>query len=572
MNDAWKIGEAVQVEANLDELAVSNSEDDCLSKDSAAMHLQQESYHPATLGGGSSTLSLTATTPSNQIEGDQLQNRTRKAMKFVEQVLDLHMKLSISSRPAEIMTNRGLVRPAAATEDLIRMAERLLATQEEFRAAGKPVTIDLGYHNTRDENVQSIRKHGLLTRSELEAKGIKYTYHGSKWGDGIYTAKEVTRFNGKYGDAGFLVARLNGTERQSRIPVALGDSDHDSITVLSDNSTILKSSYQCLPLIQFAAKIIFKHHPDMNGNKLVHDHHVQLQKIIDAFFQKGTMTPVAEAKAAPIHFFRGNRASNRAGTLELNTSIEVLRYKAPERLVCTDSVFVKESEDEMFKTLTAEDCCVICFAPLRAPVWQIRRKAARLCVCGHVFHLSCIEPALQRGGPQCPQCRKLVAKPQGKMPSGSMSIQRSEELRCQGFNHTGTIIIQYDIPRGKQKQYHPNPGIWHGHAMRTAYLPDTAEGRQLLERLKFAFLHGLTFTVGTSLTSCQSNSVMWSSIHHKTSRRGGAHGFPDPHYIANCNLELDTLHVPAAVTAEEALTDGTDEPEAAGGDRGEAEK
>ena len=77
-------------------------------------------------------------------------------------------------------------------------------------------------------------------------------------------------------------------------------------------------------------------------------------------------------------------------------------------------------------------------------------------------------------------------------------------------------------------------------------MPDNDEGRNLLKRLKYAFTHGLTFTIGTSLTTGQSNVVTWSSIHHKTNLRGGAHGFPDPSYISNANEELDALGVPAS--------------------------
>lgn len=70
----------------------------------------------------------------------------------------------------------------------------------------------------------------------------------------------------------------------------------------------------------------------------------------------------------------------------------------------------------------------------------------------------------------------------------------------------------------------------------------------LLKRLKYAFLHGLTFNVGTSLTTGLKNQCTWASIHHKTSPSGGiqAHGFPDPDYFKNCNAELDGLGVPPA--------------------------
>lgn len=72
------------------------------------------------------------------------------------------------------------------------------------------------------------------------------------------------------------------------------------------------------------------------------------------------------------------------------------------------------------------------------------------------------------------------------------------------------------------------------------------DGQELLKRLKYAFLHGLTFTVGTSITTGAKNQCTWASIHHKTSPSGGvqAHGFPDPNYFKNCNAELDGLGVP----------------------------
>jgi Deltex C-terminal domain len=70
----------------------------------------------------------------------------------------------------------------------------------------------------------------------------------------------------------------------------------------------------------------------------------------------------------------------------------------------------------------------------------------------------------------------------------------------------------------------------------------------LLKRLRFAFQHGLTFTVGVSMSSGRDNCVTWASIYHKTALSGGVqnHGFPDRSYFDNCNNQLDALRVPAA--------------------------
>jgi deltex-like protein len=110
------------------------------------------------------------------------------------------------------------------------------------------------------------------------------------------------------------------------------------------------------------------------------------------------------------------------------------------------------------------------------------------------------------------------------------------------------ISITYRVPPGTQLSYHENPGTCHEGTMRVAYLPDSADGRRLLARLKYAWTHGLTFRVGTSLTTGQHNVVTWASIHHKPSLDGGPYGFPDIGYLSNSNSneELDSLGVPAA--------------------------
>ena len=214
---------------------------------------------------------------------------------------------------------------------------------------------------------------------------------------------------------------------------------------------------------------------------------------------------------------------------------ETLCYEAPASMSpSTKGVFFKVHCST--HSILSEECA-ICLDALCH-----HGKVVRLCACGHYFHQSCIEDSLQHS-PNCPTCRKLVGEPQGRMPSGTMQISRLA-TPCAGHS-SQTIVIRYHIPNGVQKTYHTNPGQPHDAAHRTAYLPDTNEGRQLLLRLRYAFEHGLTFTVGTSLTTGRPNSVTWASIHHKTSLVGGAaHGFPDKSYLANCNRELDALHVP----------------------------
>jgi deltex-like protein len=186
---------------------------------------------------------------------------------------------------------------------------------------------------------------------------------------------------------------------------------------------------------------------------------------------------------------------------------------------------------------SSQATCTICLTEL------CNEKSAEIVTCHHAFHEACILDALNHID-KCPVCRKPISgKPQGKSPSGTMEISVVANP-CPGFVGCNTIQITYNIPSGIQKPYHESPQTRHDGTCRAAYIPNNDEGRGLLLRLKYAFRSGLTFRVGTSLTTGQKNQVTWTSIHHKTSISGGVHGFPDDVYISNCNSSLDALHVP----------------------------
>jgi len=211
-----------------------------------------------------------------------------------------------------------------------------------------------------------------------------------------------------------------------------------------------------------------------------------------------------------------------------SSASRVLRYVARQRLVSPTYAY-----DEIVNS-TEPDECSICLDELSTQI------AIKLQKCGHKFHKLCIENALSRRN-ACPICRTAVGEPQGKMPSGKMTITASTK-KCQGYS-CGSIIITYRIPGGLQRTGHTFAGT-----TRRAYLPDNERGRTLLKRLEYAFMRGLTFVVGTSLTTGQQNVITWASIHHKTNRSGGvlAHGYPDANYFSNVNEELDSLGVPPA--------------------------
>ena len=137
----------------------------------------------------------------------------------------------------------------------------------------------------------------------------------------------------------------------------------------------------------------------------------------------------------------------------------------------------------------------------------------------------------------------------GASPSGSMRVDELPELTCPGHEAAaGTLMISYRIAGGVQTedQLHPNPGQPFRPIYREAFLPAHAEGRDLLKRFQFAFSRGLTFTVGTSLTTGAEGAVKWASIPHKSTLSHHLFGYPDPHYFEAANNELDDLGVPIA--------------------------
>ena len=190
--------------------------------------------------------------------------------------------------------------------------------------------------------------------------------------------------------------------------------------------------------------------------------------------------------------------------------------------------------------------CAICLCKMEAGKDVVKINVPG---CNHIFHGECIQNAIKMK-PNCPICRTRLSEPRGTSPSGTMTIT-STSLVCAGFetDSSGTFEIKYEMHSNYQKAYHPNPGVLYLGTERTAYLPKNDKGESLLKRLKYAWKRGLTFTVGTSLTTGKANSITWSSIHHKTSPYGGVnyHGFPDAGYFINCNAELDSLGVPKAI-------------------------
>ena len=126
------------------------------------------------------------------------------------------------------------------------------------------------------------------------------------------------------------------------------------------------------------------------------------------------------------------------------------------------------------------------------------------------------------------------------MPDGVMEWKVCND-KCQGFENFKTIEIQYAFPNGTRK----GCGTKYSGTRRCAFVPASPEGIVVFKMLVEAFRRKLSFVVGTSLTTGQKNTVVWSGIHHKTSIWGGAFGYPDPTYFGRVSEELKVRDIDA---------------------------
>lgn len=463
------------------------------------------------------------------------QTRTGKAWDFTEKVMANHRRLLTYDPNAPDMNFNNF--SPVITNDMVFLAEKLFATQEAFAREGKPVHVDIGYHYTKSANIHRIRTDGLLSKAERQAANISSTSNGATYGNGIYTANNpysYYQFCG--GDQGLLVARLKGQtgdQNASEADTVIGRSGK------SDEVCVLRSSSQCVALLKFNAPMIELNSDLSAGNGMVHTYHCSLQEIVDYCFNGGSKTPVPKLlpSQAKLRGYSLPQIRQKYIVIVGQKYEGIVTYTAPDTLSysqdASKELVTVESSD------IAQEECTICQANMIG-----NGEVVALSRCSHQFHQSCIDECIKRSR-KCPNCRAPIGVPRGKMPSGSMVIEMRADLTCSGYD-AGTLVITYEIGGGVQKIYHENPGVEYKSVCRTAYLPDNQEGRDLLKRLKFAFAHGLTFTVGTSLATGRPNSVTWASIHHKTRPCPGAHGYPDLGYFINTNEELDALHVPAS--------------------------
>jgi len=181
-----------------------------------------------------------------------------------------------------------------------------------------------------------------------------------------------------------------------------------------------------------------------------------------------------------------------------------------------------------------EDCLICCVEFPTAPqYWQVLKCQHKVCnVCWNKITTSgTTMSGQQHTFTKCPFCQTCSGVEIGSCPIGNMTTYQIPGF-IPGYEQFGTIQINYNISQGKYK------------LNRTAFLPASPEGNRVCNLLAIAWNRRLTFSIGTSMTTGQQDTLVWN-VHHKTSVQGSvqSHGYPDPTYLDRVKDELKQYNI-----------------------------
>lgn len=231
---------------------------------------------------------------------------------------------------------------------IMNLAERFIERHRMFESTGKDTTVTIGYHYTRPHNLKSICKHGLMSEAERAAGNIGHRKRIGWFGDGIYTGNNPHAFVQGYGTTGLIVAVLKGKSERilyrnssmgDTMDSGVGNKNHpelgkEKLDPCFEDEIILKQSSQVLPLASFSSDMVKKslnviRPPDGLKTGTLWRYHVELQKIMDSFFNYGVQTKVEWVQNPSS---RSGRMSAHARQLARQSRLSRLRL-ATQRVV-----------------------------------------------------------------------------------------------------------------------------------------------------------------------------------------------------------------------------------------------
>jgi len=187
-----------------------------------------------------------------------------------------------------------------------------------------------------------------------------------------------------------------------------------------------------------------------------------------------------------------------------------------------DQVIMNNSQ-LLSKPCHPDDTCFICHSSLNVagghdPYPGMTSSVVSLIRCQHRFHLNCLRVMVENNPPvnnqslNCPECGRLQKDVLGNMPDNGTMSYKVIPKGLPGFDNYHSIQITYNFQNGTQSPKHPSPGdpYFAIGFPKTAFLPDTEQGRSILEMLEKSFNLGHTFVVDAG------GDIVWGDIPHRT--------------------------------------------------------
>jgi len=260
-------------------------------------------------------------------------------------------------------------------------------------------------------------------------------------------------------------------------------------------------------------------------------------------FKEESLTETNGSNSYPI---RRNPPMDKPKTSKKKKASTEIEKKKPkkQKTMTTVSTTDDNNTESVCQKLTqwtayepqSQDNCAVCFENYTAESEPVSLK------CTHHFCKKCIIQCFSQGFLLCPMCKACYGIRVGSMPPGHLKIDHLAVGKCPlgGYEKYGTIKMRMSFDDGTQGIDHPNPGQPYAGTSRTAYLPDTPEGREVLKLIQTAWDRRLVFRIGTSVTTGADNQVIWNGIHLKTQTHGGPtnYGYPDETYFERVKKEL----------------------------------
>ena len=226
---------------------------------------------------------------------------------------------------------------------------------------------------------------------------------------------------------------------------------------------------------------------------------------------------------APRHVSTNGEVSDNNLTPSKRSSA---RYASNQSLCPTNHVdtCIMANSQLVTKPCHPDDTCFICHGPLQKPGGHdpypgMPSSVIALIRCQHRFHLNCIRvyvdnnpSSISSQSLNCPQCGRLQRDVLGTMPENGTMSYKVIPKGLPGFENYHSIQITYNFQNGTQSPKHPSPGdpYFAIGFPKTAFLPDTEQGRSILEMLEKSFNLGHTFVVDAG------GDIVWGDIPHRT--------------------------------------------------------